>query len=409
MRPKRLSVSLTATLSILAMTVFVTSACAATGKQLYAFRGGADGWQPTAGLILDASGNLYGTTSGGGANLNGTVFELRHKAGGGWTEKVLHTFNGKDGNAPYAGLIFDSSGNLYGTTTVGGAYGDGTVFELMPKAGGGWTEKVLHDFNGKDGYFPRGGLIFDDSGNLYGTTNIGGVYGVGTVFELMPKTGGGWTETVLHDFNNNGIDGEGPDAGLIFDGSGNLYGTTTVGGANLNGTVFELTPKTRAGWTETVLYNFNGADGSQPVAGLIFDNIGNLYGTTSVGGANLNGMVFELTPNTGGGWTETVLHNFNFNGTDGAGPQAGLIFDASSNLYGTTALGGVYGDGTVYELTPKGGGWTETVLHSFCPLAGCTDGSTPLAGLTKDAAGNLYGTTENGGRYGLGTVFEFTP
>ena len=312
-------------------------------------------------------------------------------------EQVLHSFgNGMDGQFPYAGLIFDTSGNLYGTTNFGGTYTFGTVFELTPIAGGGWTEKVLYSFgNGTDGAYPEAGLIFDAVGNLYGTTYGGGTYGTGTVFELTPTGGGSWTEKVLHNFNDNGTDGFYPYAGLIFDAAGNLYGTTSQGGTYGDGTVFELTPAAGGVWTEKVLYSFNanGTDGTAPQAGLIFDAAGNLYGTTNQGGTYLSGTVFELTPAGGGVWTETVLHNFNDNGTDGAYPYAGLIFDGAGNLYGTTDGGGTYFGGTVFELTPAAGGsWTEKVLHNFNPNS--TDGYEPYAGLIFDAAGNLYGTTD---------------
>src|SRR5664279_2753958 len=287
-------------------------------------------------------------------------------------ERVLHNFNnnGTDGTFPQAGLIVDGAGNLYGTTVDGGTYGWGTVFELTPTAGGGWTETVLYSFgnNGTDGMWPYAGLIFDAAGNLYGTTNSGGTYGYWTVFELTPTAGGGWTEKVLYSFNANGTDGYGPVAGLIFDAAGNLYGTTLGGGTYYSGTVFELTPAAGGGWTEKVLHNFNenGTDGALPRAPLIFDAAGNLYGTTEYGGTYYDsdlGTVFELTPAAGGGWTEKVLHNFGI-GRDGTDPLAGLIFDAAGNLYGTTEYAGNYGAGTVFELTPTaGGGWTEKVLH----------------------------------------------
>jgi uncharacterized repeat protein (TIGR03803 family) len=403
-------------MAIFTATLFVTSTWAAAQERvLHNFAAnGTDGYYPEAGLIVDAAGNLYGTTVAGGAYNSGTVFELTPAAGGGWTEKVLYSFsgNGTDGRAPYAGLIFDAAGNLYGTTQYGGTYGLGTVFELTPAGGGSWTEKVLYSFsgNGTDGATPEAGLIFDAAGNLYGTTYQGGTYGYGTVFELTPAGGGGWTEQVLHSFNNNGADGSLPAAGLIFDAAGNLYGTTSYGGTYFYyGTVFELTPAAGGGWTEQVLHSFNnnGTDGITPLsAGLIFDAAGNLYGTTFAGGTYGYGTVFELTPAGGGSWTEKVLHNFG-NGTDGAGPLAGLIFDAAGNLYGTTGGGSSYGDGTVFELTPTaGGGWTEKVLHSF---GNGTDGIFPRADLIMDAAGNLYGTTYQGGTYGYGTVFEFTP
>ena len=291
-----------------------------------------------------------------------------------------------------------------------------------------WHEKVLHSFNGTDGWSPEAGLIFDAAGNLYGTTEYGGTggncgaYGCGTVFELTPNGSGGWTETVLYSFcpQTGCTDGANPAAGLIFDAAGNLYGTTEYAGAYNSGTVFELTPNGSGGWTETVLYSFcsqaNCTDGYGPLAGLIFDASGNLYGTTRDGGAYGYGTVFELTPTGGGAWTERVLHGFG-KGTDGAGPSyyGKLIFDAAGNLYGMTLSGGAYGFGTAFELTPTaGGGWTEQVLYSFNNNG--ADGISPFAGLTFDAAGNLYGTTWEGGIYSCGgagsacgTVFELSP
>ena len=425
MRGKMLSIGLR-TLAIFAVTLLVTSTWAATNwkeKVLYGFCSQpncTDGYFPYAGLIFDAAGNLYGTTDWGGIYGYGTVFELTPTAGGGWTERVLHSFNvgNTDGCLPQqAGLIFDAAGNLYGTTVECGTNGGGTVFELMPAGGGNWTETLLYSFgtNGQnDGIGPEGGLILDAAGNLYGTTVTGGTYqcgdqGCGTVFELTPARGGGWTETVLHNFGN-GTDGYWPYAGLILDAAGNLYSTTRAGGTYGNGTVFKLSPNGSRGWTETVLHSFGaGTDGEQLYTGLIFDAAGNLYGTTSGGGTYGNGTVFELTP----AGTETLLHSFN--GTDGWLPSAGLIFDAAGNLYGTTTYGGTDGSGTAFKLSPGEGGWMETVLHNFNPNG--TDGANPLGGLIFDAAGNLYGTTFAGGMYSscpygtnyCGTVFELTP
>ena len=351
------------------------------------------------------------------------------------TETVLHRFNDKDGANPAAGLIFDASGNLYGTTSDGGAYGGGTAFELTPKAGGGWTEKVLHEFGkGADGLAPFGGLIFDASGNLYGTTYEGGDpgncrgTGCGTAFELMPTVGGGWTEKVLHHFNAFNGDGLGPSAGLILDSSGNLYGTTYYGGTgscydgNYHGcgTVFELARRASGGWMEHILYSFKGSgkDGIWPGASLIIDASGNLYGTNlESAGAYGGGTVFELTHKTGGGWREKILHTFN--GHDGDSPSA-LIFDASGNLYGTTYYGPPQGYngpcydgtdlgcGTVFELMPKaGGGWTEKILHYF--KSNGRDGFHPSGGLILDSSGNLYSATAYGGANDDGTVFKMTP
>jgi len=366
-------------------------------------RGNPDGTAPLAGLITDASGNLYGTTFQGGSGGDGTVFKLTPPAigGGSWTESILLNFSGTNGSSPAAALIKDATGNLYGTTTSGGAANQGTVFKLIPpaKSGGSWTESILLSFNGTDGNGPHASLIMDGGGNLYGTTRAGGAYGDGTVFELLPpaRSGGSWTEAILHSFD--GSDGFGPNSnGLVMDSSGNLYGTTIGGGANNAGTVFELVPS-GGGWTEAVLLSFNGADGKEPFGGLVMSN-GNLYGTTEIGGAGY-GTVFELTPAGGGGWNEAIP--FNFNSTDGAEPVAALVADTSGNLYGTTWKGGTTGAGTVFELVPAA---SESVLHNF---GSANDGYGPEANLLLDPHGNLYGTTSEGGTYGWGTVFELTP
>ena len=411
MRGKRLSVGLTVTLAIFTVSLFMTSTVAAQGQVLHSFtNNGTDGIVPDGGVIFDGAGNLYGTTFEGGTSSEGTVYELTPAGGGGWTEKVLHSFdqNGTDGSFPAASLIFDSAGNLYGTTTSGGTYTKGTVFELTPAAGGTWTEKVLYSFNGNgtDGYAPYSGLVFDSAGNLYGTAYYGGTYSRGTVFELTPQAGGTWTEQVLHSFGN-GTDASAPFAGLTFDTAGNLYGTTEVGGTSGGcapygcGTVFELTPQSGGGWTERVVYSFanNGTDGTVPKAGVTFDAAGNVYGTTYQGGTYNLGALFELTPAAGGTWTEQVLHNFG-NGTDGAYPYARLIFDTAGNLYGTTYQGGSYGGGTVFRFNAQG----EVLLQNFSG----TDGANPFAGLILDGTGNLYGTTTAGGASHEGTVFEIT-
>jgi len=349
-----------------------------TEKVLYSFCSAtncADGDTPNAGLIFDKAGNLYGSTVGGGANGSGTAFELIHNNDK-WTEKVLYNFGATgstDALNPYTGLVFDKNGNLYGTTGGGGTgqgcqQGCGTVYELI-HGKGKWTEKVLHNFNGADGggYNPLSVLILDKAGNLYGTTEYVGPgqtcsVSCGTVFELIHRNGQ-WTEKVLHTFNNNGKDGIAPRAGVIFDNAGNLYGTTNYGGTGCGGsgcgTVFQLSPGKNGKWTEKVLHSFdhNGKDGDFPLASLIFDEAGNIYGTTDSGGAYSDyGIVFELVPNAGK-WTERVLHSFNLNGQDGADPFAsGVVRDKAGNLYGTTGYGGAYcnpeGCGTVFEVTP---------------------------------------------------------
>jgi uncharacterized repeat protein (TIGR03803 family) len=434
MRGKKSWIILKACSTIFTMTLLVTGAVAAPREKiLHDFGNGSDGTLPSSALILDGSGNLYGTTYTGGTgsacNQNcGTVFELTPKAHGGWKETVLHSFgHGADGTNPYAGLVFDASGNLYGTTSGGGIFGAGTVFELTPKANGEWTERVLHNFNSRDGLTPYATLIFDSAGNLYGTTQLGGDgkdcfgYGCGTVFELTPKSDGDWTEKVLYTFHKNRGGWLLYDS-LIFDPAGNLYGTTSVGG-NVNGcqgdgcgTVFELTPKAGGVWKEKVLHRFNGQDGYGP-NGLVFDASGNLYGTTYFGGRYYNGIpcllgcgtAFVLMPKAET-WNETVLRNFQENDRDGIAPHSSLIFDTAGNLYGTTQNGGLYNSGTVFELTPKAdGNWKQKVLRSFNPNNG--DGSLPVAAVVMDAAGNLYGTTEIGGPYdgGGGTAFEVIP
>jgi uncharacterized repeat protein (TIGR03803 family) len=433
MQGKKLFVPMIPVLAMFAVTALMTGtpAAAQTETVLYNFTccplGPAN--QPYAGLISDRAGNLFGTTFQGGAYGHGAVFELSPMAGGGWSEAVIYSFNEQPGRinyGPESGLILDAAGNLYGTKSTGGTSGFGIVFELSRGAGGKWTLKVLHSFTGKDGDYPEAGVIFDSAGNLYGTTHFGGAYGYGAVFELSPIAGGGWTEMVLHSFPHNKLDGISPDGGLVFDAAGNLYGTTRLGGTNFSkkcqsgcGTVFELSPVTGKGWTETVLHSFdeNGTDGAFAYGGLIIDGAGNLYGATNAGGTGLCktsvvvgcGTVFELSPVAGGGWTEAILYNFVKNGTDGVYPQTGTLLLVGGNLYGTTGKGGNNSVGTVYKLSPAvSGGWTETILHAFQNNG--SDGLYPNGSLIIDSLGNLYGTTSSGGTSVQGgTVFEITP
>jgi uncharacterized repeat protein (TIGR03803 family) len=331
-----------------------------TEKVLYNFNINAkDGYGPEAGLVFDGAGNLYGTTNVGGTHGVGTVYELSPNSDGSWTEEILHNFSGADGGYPTACVILDAAGNLYGTASQGGGYNAGVVFELKHGAGGVWGYKVLYNFSGTqgtDGAYPIGGLIWDAAGNLYGTTQDGGTYngGRGTVFELHPRGGGSWGESIQHNFGN-GQDGEYPQTSLMFDSAGNLYGTTYEGGARLNGTVFKMTPTGGGSWSETVLYNFNDSSLDEGVfvsSGVMMDSAGNLYGETAQGsGSTYYGSVFELTPGAGGAWTETQLGTF-FKQTLGNGPQGGLVFDSAGNLYGTTQFGGPGGGGTLFEVTP---------------------------------------------------------
>ena len=433
MRPIRFSLALRAALSLCVFALSISGSSMATEKKLHNLGGGTDGSGPLGTLVSDAAGNLYGTTNFGGnytaypCTLGcGTVFELSPDGNGGYTTKKLHNFgSGTDGGHPQAGLIFDASGNLYGTTLIGGDHSFGTVFEMTPNGDGTWTEKKLHNFgsDSTDGHSPGSRLVFDTAGNLYGTTLGGGSYGGGTVFEMSPNGSGGWTEKKLHNFGSTIAGGNTPTAGVVFDNNGNLYGTTYWGGnsscaSGLGcGTVFELSPNGSGGWTTFKLHNFGIAqtDGVAPSASLLLDAAGNLYGTTSGGGSYGAGTVFEMSPNGSGGWTEKKLHNFGSSYTDGIIPESELIFDTAGNLYGVTNQGGSYnqcdgglGCGTAFRLTPNAnGGWTETKLHNFG--ISDTDGVEPQSGLLMDSAGNLYGTTYTGGDYDGGTVFVITP
>jgi uncharacterized repeat protein (TIGR03803 family) len=390
-----------------------------TEKILHSFGKGADGLYPFARLIFDATAtNLYGTTYEGGTGpCNGgcgSVFELAPESNGKWKETVLYNFQGRpnDAGKPAASLVFDGAGNLYGTTRFGGStncqYACGAVFELSPNSNGTWTETLLHLFTGADGANPNAELIWDNSGNLYSTTSAGGAHGQGTVFELSPS-GSTWTLTTLYNFG--GRDGNGPLGGLIFDSSGNLYGTTSLGGRKGHGTVFELTPSNGT-WKESVLYSFAGSpsDGSYPSAGVIVDSAGNIYGTARDGGSrNCSigcGTVFELSPSSKGAWKESFVYLFTGE-PDGAAPFSSLIFDASGNLWGTTQSGGVKNVGVIYELVPSNGTWTESVLHSFEGWP--KDGARSYANLLLNPQGSFYGTTIFGGKYDPGTVFEFVP
>jgi uncharacterized repeat protein (TIGR03803 family) len=343
---------------------------------------------------MDKDSNLYGTTFVGGTGTCtdehtpgcGTVFEITAKG----IHKVLHSFddNGTDGWYPAGGVIMDGNGNLYGTTIWGGADSGGTVFEVSATG----TETVLHNFSGTpDGWEPSAGLVMDKDGNLYGVTYFDGAYGYGMVFELSANG----TETILHSFSGSGTDGANPEAGLVMDKKGNLYGTDQ-GGANGYGTVFELSAK----GTETILHAFGGVpDGCSPATASITDTEGNLAGTTSNCGAHGYGTVFALV----GYGADGILYSF-AGSPDGSHPYGGLVMDKKGNLYGTTAYGGAYGYGTVFELSANG---TETILHSFNYNG--TDGCNPEAGLVMDKKGNLYGTTQNCGANSNGVVFKLVP
>jgi hypothetical protein len=383
---------------------------------------------PISGLAMDASGNLYGTTYGVGTCSVGcgSVFKLTRQSDGTYVYHDIYNFKGlaTDGENPYGAPLLDSAGNIYGTTQNGG-FG-GVVYKLSPSANGTYRETILHNFaesNPNDGTQPFSTLAFDQAGNLYGTTNQGGggaggtfcLNGCGTVFKLSPNTDGTWTESVIHSFPGTpgNTDGQNPHGGVVFDKAGNLWSTTETGG-NLEaclpfqdftgcGTVFELTPHADGQWVESTLFEFSGeASGFNPWDGLVIDKAGNLYGMVTNGGGG-NGAVFKITPQAGGTVEETIIHPFAVCGTtctDGANPFNGLTLDASGNLYGTTDLGGgggnPTGNGIVFKLVPKANGtWTEQILHRF---TGGLDGGDPLDDhVVVDSAGDVFGTTFNGG------------
>jgi uncharacterized repeat protein (TIGR03803 family) len=369
------------------------------------------GRSPLAPLITDASGNLYGTTIVGGVNEVGCVFELFRGEDGGWKEVVLHGFSGPDGYYPSAALVFDKFGNLYGTTEFGGAYNSGVVFKLSPSSDGEWTETVLYSFgNGNDGFGPCSNLIFDKDGNLYGTTLFSkGSQTAGSVYRLS-RGPNGWTETLLYVFPTYGSDGYNPNGGLVMDGEGNLYGVTGSGGANGNGTVYELARSADGTYKESVIYSFGLYEGWGPNSGLTIDSKGILYGTTAYSYLYKDsGIVFRLKRDAAGSWTEDILHQMT--GRDGSWPLGPVAFDRLGNLYAAASSGGTNGQGSVFELTPTPSGpWKETVLHFFdYTYPSGTDGADPLAGVIV-RHGRVFGTTSlGGGPADGGTVFEIKP
>jgi uncharacterized repeat protein (TIGR03803 family) len=409
-------ISVWATLGTL-MLVLSTYASAQTELVLHSFGGGTDGKFLYAGVVADSVGNLYGTTGYGGTYGYGTVYELRPGAGGNYTEKILHSFscNGTDGCWPITGLAIDASGNLFGMTSSGGTNDSGIVFE-MAVTPEGRVENIIHNFadSTTDGRNPVSySLTLDAAGNVYGTTQYGGANGEGTVFELKPASGSTWTETLLYSFGQAfSGDGNNPRSSLAWDSHGNLYGTTLNGGVYDDGTVFELSPSGSGTWTESLLYSFcaltDCSDGADPGSTLALDAAGNVYGTTDFGGVFENGheyggVLFELSPSASGTWTETVLHDFG-SGTDGYLAGTGVVFDSAGNLYGTTSDGGTYSAGTLFELSPASGSWSETVLFNFGK-----NGSSPAGPPLIAADGSLYGATGAGGADRGGIAFRVNP
>ena len=422
---------------VLAFTLIVmciTASAWAGETVLRSFPGGTNGQSPEGALARDSSGNLYGTTTNAGISNDtggcGIVFELSPATGGGYTPSVLYTFqavSSTDGCNPESGVILDSAGNLYGTTTLGGNAGSGTVYELVRGSGGTWTENILWNFTGgDDGEYPGTGVVFDSESNLYGTTSAGGVQsctlngsesGCGTVYKLAPTAGGEWTETTLYEFPNEDS-GIGPNS-LAFDEHGNLFGTTAFGGppprldcnSELGcGVVFELRLEAAGSFKYSVIYSFASAsatDGENPT-GVVILNGAHLYGATNGGGTAGDGTVWELSHGASG-WSESILYNFQ-GGTDGANPGSPLLLGATGALYGASGGGNTgcsNGCGTLFRLTNSKSGWSEKVLLRFDKTDG-DDSGWFGNGLIQDSAGNLYGVTATGGSLGDGVVFEFT-
>lgn len=403
------NVGATTTLAVVLAIGFVLTAApgaahAQSYQVLYTFTGGTDGAQPYAGLTLK-QGVLYGTAHSGHEGTNwGNVFTLQHK-GTGWLYSPIQIYDG----TLTSRVTFAPNGTLFGTSPnnlAGLIYG--YIYNLNPPISAvcrsflcPWLGTIPYAFtNGSDGGSPRfGDLSYDQAGNVYGTT-YGGGNGQGVVYE-MSHSGSGWTEQGIYAFS--GPDGANPANGVIFDSVGNLYGTTAFGGANNLGAVFELSPS-GGGWTERVLYSFQGtSDGSNPTSGLLLDGSGNIYGTTSNGGTGGGGTVFELTP-SGGGYNYNLLNSFSGNAS--CGPVAGVTSDSAGSLYGTTLCDGTHGDGNVFKLTQSGGGFSYSSLYDF---TGGNDGKNPYGVVTVDPSNNLFGTAAHGGANLSGVVWEITP
>ena len=389
-----------ALVSLAVLLIFLSVALAApaqTLQVLHTFTGGADGGGPAAGITFDQQGRMYGTAVYDGSHNLGVVYRLVRE-GEGWVFSPIYSFGSQqhDGNEPFARVLFGPDGLLYGTTRIGGTKNEGTVFSLQPPPTAckavlcQWIETVLYSFTGgADGRNPEyGDLAFDQAGNIYGTTSLGGSPGVGAVFKLTPSDRG-WTESVIWSFTG-GSDGERPYSGVLFDSVGNLYGTTNFGGQYGYGTVYELSP-TQSGWTETTLYSFNINDGPGS-GGLIWDAHGNLFGITGGGShGESNSLAYELTPQNGA-WSFSPLNNF---GDLSAGPVATPTFDSNGNLYGPLPSGGSDQNGEIFRLTPSGNQWLYTPFYQF---DSCTNGNgcDPVGAVTFDVIGNMYGTTGSG-------------
>ena len=401
-------------LMILAMVVLLASvAFAGTAPVLYSFAGDDDGEYIDSDLVVDNAGNIYGTSVSGGTFGTGTVWELS-PSGSGWVHTVLYSFTGgADGGQPYKGVTLDAEGNLYGTAVVGGSGGFcvedgcGVVYKLTHSSGG-WTQSVLYNFTGgNDGYGPGGGVTFDAHGNLYGTTPVGGAKGFGTIWQLRPQSNGNWQFRLVHTFTGGADGGTGSAGRFLVDKAGNLYNVATVGGTYGSGTAYELTPMSGGKWKFTLLYAFKGQpDAGFPYGGLAMDAKGNLYGTTYYDGANDLGSVYRLSRQSGV-WKENVLYSFK-GGSDGNSSISNLVFDAAGNMYGTTSEGGAgCSCGVIFKMSPGANGkWSESTAYRF---QGQPDPGFAYNGMVVDSKGNLYGATVHGGTGNEGAVYQFTP
>lgn len=433
--------------AIFALTLPMSAQVVDTFRVLHSFTGKWDGSRPYGPVLFDPAGSIYGTTQVGGNMANcaaesgcGLVYKLSSSSGS-WIENPIFGFaSSATGAIPHGNLVMDASGDIFGVALAGGGAtnctqvveGCGLVYELTPTSSGPWNETVLQTFNnGSEGGNPEDGLVADGAGNFYGTASSGGSTnhcggsGCGVVYKLSPTSTGGWEQQILYAFTG-GADGGIPTSKLIFDASGNLYGTAYLGGDLVPcgpegcGVVFELSPSSSGTWIETVLHAFAGnqhGDGYVPFGALAFDAAGNLYGTTYNGGTpstcNLVGcgVIYKLTP-TASGWKETLIHDFQ-GGSDGANPPFGVTLDAAGNVYGVTSAGGFLTDcsglgcGVVFKFsTDARGQWQETLLHQF---TGGNDGASPSASLTFGPDGKLYGVTVLGGTSNAGIVFNVAP
>jgi uncharacterized repeat protein (TIGR03803 family) len=398
---------------ILAVALVLASVAYAqvSEQEIFSFNG-YSGISPSSGLTADSAGRLYGAAFEGGKTNSfcqagcGVLYVLAPKSGGGWEYRRLYAFQigiMSQDLFPGGQLVIDAVGNIYGVTGIRES-APGEIYRMSPNSDGSWTETILHVFDINDG-FPGGGLAMDAAGNLYGTNIHGGTSGLGTVYQLTPNSDGSWSYTVIHNFgpSPDGYDSMGE---VAFDSAGHLYGTTQGGGRFNQGTVFELSPNASGGWKERILYSFTGgADQGRPNGPVLLDARGNLYGTTS-NGDNGPGTVFELLHNSNGTWTEKTLHTFAKDGIDGNFPASGLILDRSGNLYGTTQSGGANNQGTVYKMTRLGGGaWAESVIYNFVNSFG--NSNWPSGLMLRNGA--MYGTTQYGGASNSGAVFQIKP